>query len=105
MNENVHHNVIGIELAVGQLTEMLLFDGEALSALLVTTGDHVFNEVHVFFAAGEVTAGSQQQRLVDDIFEVTIGRFDIAVLVGTAGVGLLRRAAVVIHQCRVATSQ
>ena len=102
---NAWNYVVGIELAGRQGAEVLLLDGETFVAFVVPAGDHIFEEIHVVLAAGEVTATANHQSLVDDVLEMTIGRFHIAVFVGTSSVGLLSGSAIVVHQGCVALGQ
>lgn len=47
--------------------------------------DQLFNEVHVVFATGEVTASTQQESLIDSLFEVAVGGLNVAVFIGAPG--------------------
>ena len=74
---------------------------EVLPPVVIGPLHQVFHEGHVFFAAVKTPTPTQQQRLIDTILEMAIGRFDIAVFVGTASVRAFRFAVVVTHQSRI----
>jgi hypothetical protein len=78
---------------------------KTLATMGVGVCDDLFDERHVAIAAGEVATATQQQRLLDSILNVAVGRFDVAVLVSTACVGSLGLTAVVFHKCRVAIGE
>ena len=64
----------------------------------VRLGDDRFDEAHVVFAAGEGATATQQQRLIEPLFKMIVGRLDIAVFIGTPRVGVFSLAVVVLHQ-------
>ncbi|MEO8496373.1 MAG: hypothetical protein ABI614_15000 [Planctomycetota bacterium] len=57
---------------------------------------------HLDRAARANATATQQQPLLDPVLDVSVSRFDIALLVGTACVSSLRLTAVVLHERRVA---
>jgi len=102
---NAFGNVVGVEPLCGQRPEDRSFFGEPLRSAGVGTVNDALNQSHIVFSAIEVATTAKQQRLFDAIFEMPVLGFDIPVLVGTAGVGLLGDASVVIHQRRVTCRQ
>ena len=102
---NAFELVIGIKPSVGESTKYRSFLGKPRLASRVGAVDNLLHEGHVFITTGEVTTSTKHERFVDAFLEVTVLRFDVAVLVGTSRIGPLRRATVVIHQCRVASRQ
>jgi len=102
---NAGQKVVGVESLLRQRLERRLFFEEPLRTIGVGATDQLFHEVHVLLAAGELPAAAQQQRLVDALLDVPVGRFDIAVLVGAPRIGAFRFAAVMSHQRRVAIRQ
>jgi hypothetical protein len=101
-NAEATQHIVRVEPIVGQLVQRHLLFAETFAAIGVGLCDDLFNEGQVVIAADEVAAATQQQPLLDPVLDVSVRRFDIAVLVGTAGVGSLRLTAVVRHECRVA---
>jgi len=97
--------VVGVKSNVGKPTKGQSIFGKPLLASRIGASDDLLHEGHVFITTGEVTTSTKHERLVDAFLEVTVLRFDVAVLVGTSRIGPLRRATVVIHQCRVASRQ
>ncbi|MEO9590397.1 MAG: hypothetical protein ABJF25_19980, partial [Rhodopirellula bahusiensis] len=97
--------VVGVEPCCGQPTKRHSFFFKPFRTTRVGLFNGRLHERHVVVSAGEVATAAKQQRLIDSIFEVSVERFDIPVLVGAPGVGLLRRTAVVLHQCRVSRRQ
>ena len=75
--------------------------GEAIPPCVVANRHDPVQEARVLFAAGEVPAATQQQRLIDSGLEVVVRRFGIAVLVRLPGVDPLSRQTVVIQQVAV----
>jgi hypothetical protein len=75
--------------------------GEAIPPCVVATLHDPVQEARVLFAAGEVPATTQQQRLIDGGLEVVVRRFGIAVLVRLSSVDPLSRQTVVIQQIAV----
>ena len=102
---NAENDVVGVKLAGGQWAQVLLLGGKRFLSSPVKARDHVLNELHVVFAAGEVTTSANQQSLVDGVFEMTVGRFHVTVLVGASSVCLLGGGTVMGHQCRVPIGQ
>jgi hypothetical protein len=102
--ESTQH-IVRIEPLVRQPRQSRLFFMETFATIGVGTCDDLFDEHHVLIAAGKVTTASQQERLIDSVLDMSVGRFDVAVLVSTARVGSFRLAAVVLHECRVAIGE
>jgi hypothetical protein len=71
---------------------------KVLLSIVVSPLHQIFHEVNVFFTAVKTPTATQQQRLFDTILQMPVGRFDIAVFVGTARVRAFRFAVVVTHQ-------
>ena len=86
---------------IGQIPQRRDLFGEAISPRFVANHHHVLKELTVLFAAGELPTTSQQQRLIDCGFEVTVRRFRIAVLVGLSGIDPLASQTVVGQQIAV----
>lgn len=84
---------------------MILFDRELVGSRPVAFGDYLFDELHVLLAALEVTATAQQQRLIDDELDMSVGRFDVAIFVRAARIGMFAGAAVMLHQLAIALRQ
>ena len=101
-NAEVAQHIVRVEPIVGQLVQRRLLFAETFAAIGVGLCDDLFDEGQVVIAAGEVATATQQQPLLDPVLDVSVRRFDIAVLVGTACVGSLRLTAVVLHERRVA---
>ena len=101
-NAEVTQHIVRVEPIVGQLVQRRLLFAETFATIGVGLGDDLFHEGHVVIAAGEVATATQQQPLIDPVLDVSVSRFDIAVLIGTAGVGSLGLTAVVLHERRVA---
>lgn len=97
--------LVGVEPFPRQGLEACLLFEEPLRAIRVGAGDQLFDETHVLVAAGKITAAAQQQRLVDAVFKMPVGRFDVAVLVGATCIGAFRFATVMIHQRRITIGQ
>lgn len=95
---NAAEHVVGVETCLGQWPQRGLFFHETGAATGVGPTDQLFHELHVLGPAGEITAAAQQQRLVHAILQMPVGRFDIAVLIGTPRIGPLRLTAVMVHQ-------
>ncbi|MFT5095852.1 MAG: hypothetical protein ACI93T_004711, partial [Porticoccaceae bacterium] len=94
-------DVVRVEPFIGQSIQMSQIIQEVLPPVVIGPLHQVFHEGHVFFTAVKTPTPTQQQRLFDTILEMAIGRFDIAVLVGTASVRAFRFAVVVTHQSRI----
>ena len=90
-----------VELAGGQLAQAGLFLGELVSTPRVSLVDQRGEKLVVLFAAGEVAAATQEQRLIDGRFQVAMRRFDVAVLIRRSDVDPLRRDLIVVHQVAV----
>ena len=95
-------DVVGVEHRVWQRPQMGGVIEKLLSTIRVGSFDQIFHEVDVGFASIKVATAAQHQRLIDAIFEMTVGRFHVAVLIRTSRVGSFGFAVVVTHQCRVA---
>ena len=94
-------DVVCVEPFIGQSIQMSQIIKEVLPPVVIGTFHQVFHEGHVFFAAVKTSTATQQQRLIDTILEMAVGRFDVAVFVGTPSVRAFRFAAVVTHQSRI----
>lgn len=94
-----------IELARRQLAEACLFLGELVGPRGVALIHQLAEERFILLAAGEVATAAQQQRLIDDGLQMSVRRFDVAVLMRLAGVGSLRLDLVVIHQVAIACAK
>jgi hypothetical protein len=82
-------NVVCVEPFIGQTIQMSQVIKKVLLAVVIGPLHQIFHEVNVFFAAVKTPTATQQQRLFDTILEMAVGRFDVAVFIGTACV-LLR---------------
>lgn len=78
---------------------------EFLSTIIVGASDQLLNEVDVGFSSFKVATAAKQQGLIDAIFQMSVGRFHVAVLIGAACVCSLRNAVVVTHQRRIPVCQ
>lgn len=94
-----------IELACRQLAEAGLFLGELVRPRGVPLVCQSAEERLVLFTVGEVAAAAQQERLIDDGFQVAVRRLDVAVLMRLAGIGPLRLDLVVVHQVSIARAK
>jgi hypothetical protein len=94
-----------IELARWQISEAGLILGELLGPRRVPLRDQLRQETFILLAVGEVAAAAQQERLLDGGLQMTVRGFDVAVLMGLAGVGPLRLDLVVIHQVLIACAK
>lgn len=99
---NPFDDVVGVEHVVGQWPEMGRVIEKLLSTICVGSFDQIFHEGNVGFTSLKVTTAAQHQCLVDAIFEMTVGRLHVAVLIRTSRVGSFCFAVVVTHQCRIA---
>jgi hypothetical protein len=97
-NTNVAKRFMAGDLVIGQRAKLLLLHRKAIGPCLVPFGNHLFDKRHVVFATFEVTTTAKQQGLIDPVLDVTVGRFDVTVLVGATRVGLLRLDVVMLHQ-------
>ena len=84
--------------SLGKTLKDGLFLGKAILSMSVGLGDDRFDEAHVVFAAGEGATATQQQRLIDPLLKMPIGRLNVAIFIGTPRVGSFSLAAVVLHQ-------
>jgi hypothetical protein len=66
-------HVVRVEAFVGQSAEARSFFGESFSPIGVGSGNDLFHETHVLFAAGKLTTATKQQRLIEAIFDVSVG--------------------------------
>jgi len=90
-----------IELARRQLAKTRLFLGELVGTPRVPLVDQRGEKLLVRFAAGEVAAAAQEQRLIEGRFQMAVRGFDIAVLMRRPDVDPLRLDLVVVHQVAV----
>ena len=94
-------DVVRVEPFVRQPIQMSQIIKEVLPPVVIGPLHQVFHEGHVFFAAVKTPTATQQQRLIDTILEMAVGRFDVAVFVGTPSIGAFGFAVVVTHQSRI----
>lgn len=94
-------DVVGVEPFVRQPVQMCEILKKRLPPVVIGTPHQVFHEVNVLFTALEVSTATQQERLVNAILEMSIGRFNVAIFVGTASVRAFRCTVVIIHQGRI----
>lgn len=66
-------HVVGIEAFVRQSAQARLFFGEPLLPIGVGSGNDLFHETHVLLAAGKLTTATKQQRLIEAIFDMSVG--------------------------------
>lgn len=81
------------------------FLGMPLSPAGVARGDHLFEKLHVFFAAVEVPTATQVQGLVHGRLEVPVRGFTVAILVRLADVDPLARQTVMLQQPLITCSK
>jgi hypothetical protein len=94
-------DVVCVEPFIRQSIQMREIIKEPPPPVVIGPLHQVFHERNVFSAAVEAPTATQQQRLIDAIFQVPVGRFDVAIFVGTAGIRAFRFAVVVTHQSRI----
>ena len=97
--------VVGVEPIVRQSFQMSKVIEKLLSTVVVGSFEQLFHEGDVGFSSFKTPTATQHQRLLDSILEMSVGRFDVAVFVGTARVRTFRFAVVVTHQGRIALGQ
>lgn len=90
---------------VRQPRQVRLFFRKFPPSIGVAASHDLFDQLHVLVATGEVPTSPQQQRLFDAVLDVAVGRFDVAVFVGTAGIGSLGLTTVILHQGGVTIGQ
>ena len=95
------HSMNVIEPARRQIRQRLLFRDELVAARCVTLAGQSLEKLLVIISAGEVLAATQQQRLLDDRFEMAMRRLDVAILMRLADIDALWIDLVVIHQVAV----
>lgn len=88
-----------------QVGEHLLFRGELVAPGRVTRVEALLQERFVLASAGEITAATQQERLLHVRLQMSVRRFDVAVFMRLADVDLLRLDAVMLHQLGVAAAE
>ncbi len=66
-------HVVGIEAFVRQSAQARLIFGEPLLPIGVGSGNDLFHETHVLLAAGKLTTATKQQRLIEAIFDMSVG--------------------------------
>ena len=93
--------VVCVEPFIGQAIQMSQVVKKVLPPVVIGPLQQVLHEADVFFTAVKTPAATQQQRLINTILQMAVGRFDIAVFVGTASVRAFRFAVVVTHQSRI----
>ena len=75
------------------------------SPVVVAAFDQVLHEDNVCFTTFKIPTAAQHQRLIDTIFEMSVGGFDVTVFVGTSGIRAFGFAFVVTHERRIAFGQ
>ena len=90
--------ICDVQPVVGKTLKDRLFLGKTILSMSVGLGDNRFDEAHVVFAGGEGAAATQQQRLIDPLLKMPIGRLNVAIFIGTPRVGSFSLAAVMLHQ-------
>ena len=96
---NAHAEVVGdVEPLVGQTLQNGLLLSETPLAMSVGLGDGRFDKSHVVFTANEGPTPTQQQRLIESLFDVIVRRLHVAVFIGTPRVGPFGFAVIVFHQ-------
>jgi hypothetical protein len=98
-------DVVCVQTLIRQSIQMGLIFPIRFPSMVVGSSDEVFHKSDVFFTTVEAPTSPQQQFLVDAIFQMSVQRFDVAVLVGTAGIRAFGLTVVVTHQGRVALRQ
>ena len=101
VNAHAAEPICNVEPIVGQVLQNGLLFGKPFLAMNVGLNDHRFDEAQVVFTAGEGATAAQQQRLIEPLFQMIVGRLHVAIFIGTPRVGPFGLAAVVIHQCGV----
>ncbi len=72
-NSHARQHIVGVEAFGGQAAEARTLLGESFSPIGVGSENDLFHETHVLFAAGKVTTATEQQRLIDTVFDVSVG--------------------------------
>ena len=94
-------NIVRVESFGRQRNQVSHVVRKLLLSIDVGSLHNVFHECNVLFTRLEVPTAAQQQRLIDAIFEMSVGRFDITVFVSATSVRALRFAFVMVHQTGV----
>jgi len=71
----------------------------------VGANDDGFHETDILLTTGEVATSTQQQSLIDAIFEMSVLRFHVTVFIGAPGISAFAFTAVVIEQRCVAIGE
>lgn len=100
-NSHALDDVICVERLIRQSIQVRELIKVLLPPIIVSSFDEIFHEGNVLFTTFEIPTATQQQRLFDAILEMPVGRFDVAVLVGTASVRAFGFAVVIRHERRV----
>jgi hypothetical protein len=90
---------------MGKRAESFLFNRETIASLVIPSGDYFLHELHILIATLEVATATQQECLINHVLKVTVGRFNVTVLVGTTSIRPLRFHFVVLHQRAVSRRQ
>lgn len=102
---SVLDDVVGVELCVWQSLQMSKVIKKLLSAVRVGFFDQIFHKGDIRFSSFKVATAAQHQRLIDTVLEMSVGGFDVAVLIGASCVRALRFAVVITHEGRISLSQ
>jgi hypothetical protein len=78
------------------------FLGVALLPPHVARGHHLLQKAAVFVAAAEIAAAPQEQRLLHGVFEMSMRRLTVAVLVRLANIDPLAGQAIMVQQATIA---
>lgn len=100
-NSHALDDVVRVERLVRKSIQVREIIKKLLPPVVVGSLDELFHEGDVLFTAVEISTATQQQRLFDAILKMPIGRFHVAVFVGTASIRAFRFAVVISHQGRV----
>jgi hypothetical protein len=82
---------------MGKRAKLLLFNRETIASLVIPSGHHFLHELHILLATLEAATATQQECLIDHVLDMSVGGFHVAVLIGAAGIGLLRFDLVMLH--------
>lgn len=91
-------DVVGIETLLRQSVQMCQVLEKHFSSVIISPFDQFFDEGDILFTTLKMATAPQQQCLFNAILEMAVGRFDIAVFVGTPRVGAFGLAVVITHQ-------
>jgi hypothetical protein len=95
---NTLHDVVGVQTLIRKASQMSRLFEVIFATTKVRFRHQVFNKSNIVFAAVEISTFTQQQSLIDAAFQMMIGSFDIAILIGTLRIRPFGFAVVVLHQ-------